>query len=51
MLCVAHVILTPIALSDMIFRKDHRNCEVFDVVEVLVETGKEAEFYILGQCR
>lgn len=34
--------------SDMIFRKDHRNCDVLDVVEVLVETGDEAEFCILG---
>lgn len=43
-----HAALSPAALSDMIFRKDHRNCDVLDVVEVLVETGDEAEFCILG---
>ena len=44
MLCAAHVTLTPTALSDVIFRKDHRNCEVLDVVEALVEIGEDAEF-------
>lgn len=34
-----------------IFRKDHRNREVLDVVEFLVETGEEAEFCIPGGCR
>ena len=43
-----HVALSPTALSVTISRKDHRNCDVLDVVEVLVETGDEAEFCILG---
>lgn len=44
MLCAAHVALTPTALSDAIFRKDHRHCEVLDAAEVLVEIGEDAEF-------
>lgn len=48
MLYAVHVALSPTALSDTISRKDHRNCEMLDVVQVLVETGDEAEFCILG---
>lgn len=48
MLYTVHVALSPTALSDTISRKDHRNCDMLDVVQVLVETGDEAEFCILG---
>lgn len=48
MLYAVHVALSPTALSDTISRKDHRNCDMLDVVQVLVETGDEAEFSILG---
>lgn len=51
MLGAEHVTLTSAVLSDTIFRKDHRNREILDVVVFLVETGEEAEFCILGGCR